>query len=658
VTTATRPQAFDRVLDALERHGARIPSERGGRAQALCPAHADRSPSLSITRIEGSVLIHCHAGCPVDEILDAIQLTKADLFDDPRGSTYTYADLNGDVVRRVHRTPDKRFRQTGHDNTKPTTLYRLDKVTAAVAAGQPVWLVEGEKDVHALETVGVVATTAPMGAANWTKVDATPLTGADVVAVVDADEKGDQWATDVEEALAGNTRTLRFVRAAEGKDAADHIAAGHQLDSFAAYEPPTNAHTGARLQFHTLGELRAIVAARGPRKYMLRGLWPEGDYGVLAAEPKAQKTMATTDLAVAVASGTPWLGLIEVDTPGPVVMFVGEGGEGNTVRRLAAAAQARGIDPDTLPIHICTRAPHLNNVGDLAELALKIDQVEPTLVTLDPLYLAARGAELGDIYKMGALLENAQIICQRRQASLWVVHHFNRQNGNGPGRMAGAGPQEWGRILISVALKSRRTDPDTKATTVITELAVQGGEIADRKIRLTRKTWTDDPDDLDSAMHIENTATWTDDPDIDGDQSNTADDGTTTTHTPGARKLLRALTALGRPASIKDLGDWMAEHDAPPLKRETCSRNLNKLAADGHVDSVPGESFAPTLWFLSTPRDSRDVTRDGHTDPSRVTRVTAPIGGHASHGHTSHEQPDPPGHTTPDPDQPPLPEAS
>jgi hypothetical protein len=90
---------------------------------------------------------------------------------------------------------------------------------------------------------------------------------------------------------------------------------------------PTEEETPATpaLEFFSIAELRARVKARGPRRRLLSGLWPSGDYGVLAAEQKAQKTWGACALAVAVASGTPWLGLIAVDDPGPVIMFAGEG---------------------------------------------------------------------------------------------------------------------------------------------------------------------------------------------------------------------------------------------------------------------------------------------------------------------------------------------
>ena len=58
----------------------------GGKAIARCPAHDDRTPSLSISEAEnGNVLIRCFAGCPVESVVAAIGLHMSDLFvDSPR----------------------------------------------------------------------------------------------------------------------------------------------------------------------------------------------------------------------------------------------------------------------------------------------------------------------------------------------------------------------------------------------------------------------------------------------------------------------------------------------------------------------------------------------------------------------------------------------
>lgn len=48
---------------------------------ACCPAHADKSPSLSIRELDdGRVLVHDFGGCPVDDVLAAVGLELSDLF--------------------------------------------------------------------------------------------------------------------------------------------------------------------------------------------------------------------------------------------------------------------------------------------------------------------------------------------------------------------------------------------------------------------------------------------------------------------------------------------------------------------------------------------------------------------------------------------------
>lgn len=48
---------------------------------ACCPAHADKSPSMTIRELEdGRVLLHCFAGCGVESVLGAIGLEFDALF--------------------------------------------------------------------------------------------------------------------------------------------------------------------------------------------------------------------------------------------------------------------------------------------------------------------------------------------------------------------------------------------------------------------------------------------------------------------------------------------------------------------------------------------------------------------------------------------------
>jgi putative DNA primase/helicase len=222
--------AYERLTDRLRELQKVVKTNgRPNQAKAQCPAHPDTKPSLSITGIEGQVLVHCHAGCPIEAVLDALNMTKSDLYDKPRETTYIYEVAPGQIQRTAHRTPDKKFWQSGDTQSQPI-LYRRPQIAEAVAAGQTIYLVEGEKDVHALESIGLIATTAPMGAENFHKVDVTPLIDAHVVAIPDRDTGGQKWAKQVGQALDGKAASLEFRQAKTGKDAADHIAAEHNID--------------------------------------------------------------------------------------------------------------------------------------------------------------------------------------------------------------------------------------------------------------------------------------------------------------------------------------------------------------------------------------------------------------------------------------------
>jgi hypothetical protein len=59
---------------------------RNGSWSAKCPAHPDRTPSLSVKDLgDGRILLHCFGGCGTDDVLAALGLTMSDLFPERLG---------------------------------------------------------------------------------------------------------------------------------------------------------------------------------------------------------------------------------------------------------------------------------------------------------------------------------------------------------------------------------------------------------------------------------------------------------------------------------------------------------------------------------------------------------------------------------------------
>lgn len=75
---------MEKLLSRLDRVKK---GSKSGSYIACCPAHDDRSPSLILSYgNNGGIVIHCFAGCSVQEIMAAVDMKMSDLF--PRRDTH------------------------------------------------------------------------------------------------------------------------------------------------------------------------------------------------------------------------------------------------------------------------------------------------------------------------------------------------------------------------------------------------------------------------------------------------------------------------------------------------------------------------------------------------------------------------------------------
>ena len=134
------------VDDFLSRLDGVRPTARGH--VALCPAHADRNPSLSVAEgDDGRILIRDFAGCTAKEILVVMGLTFADLWPDR-------------ALRPRHKRPIQKrwrfdWRRTSRDVLHHAdTLFLRTESVLAVAQHLHIntWT---ERELHA--ALGVVA---------------------------------------------------------------------------------------------------------------------------------------------------------------------------------------------------------------------------------------------------------------------------------------------------------------------------------------------------------------------------------------------------------------------------------------------------------------------------------------------------------------------
>ncbi len=405
--------------------------------QALCPAHNDTKPSLSVKLVNGKILLFCHSGCTTPDIVASIGLTMADL--NPNGrptepkitATYDYTDADGKLLYQVVRYDPKAFKQRRPDgnggwhwNIKGITpvLYRLPEVLKAMSGGQAVYICEGENDTDNLHKIGLTATTNSGGAEKWRPGHSEALMGASVVILPDKDVAGQRHATKVAASLHSKARSIKIVELPDRdghqvKDVSDWLATGgiradlERLASEATeYKPKENGIS--------------LVCIADVEPETVSWLWlpyiPVGKLTLLEGDPGIGKSWVSLAIATAVSLGKGLPGKEAIESAS-VVLASAEDGLGDTIRPRLDAMGA-----DDRNIHAIKGALDFGD-GGLAILEGYIEQVNPSLVIIDPLvaYIGA-GVDIHRANETRAVMAKLADVAEKHGCAILTVRHLTK----------------------------------------------------------------------------------------------------------------------------------------------------------------------------------------------------------------------------------------
>jgi hypothetical protein len=284
--------------------------------------------------------------------------SKSNLTADGFLAEFDYLDEFGELLYQVCKKPDKTFRQRrlGTDgkwiwklDDVRRVLYRLPELLSADKS-ETVFIVEGEKDVESLRSVGLTATTNSGGASKsgkWLEEFNDYLKNRPVIILPDNDEVGRSHAIKIADSLKGTAKSIKIVPlpVPEKGDVSDWLESGgtpSQLNELikkaSIHTKPTNSNIISAAD---------LMAKEFPeQKYAVEGLLSEG-VTIFAGKPKLGKSWCGLGIALAVASGGKALGSIPVKQ-GNVLYLALEDGQRRLQKRLELILGNDGTIPEDL----------------------------------------------------------------------------------------------------------------------------------------------------------------------------------------------------------------------------------------------------------------------------------------------------------------------
>jgi len=334
---------------------------------------------------------------------------------------YDYRDEEGELLFEAVRYEPKAFRQRRPDgagepiwNLKGVrrVLYRLPEL---IKGDDPVFILEGEKDVDNLREWGFTATCNPMGAGKWKSQEKEYnhyLQGRDIIIIPDNDEEGERHLKQVATSLQGIARNINVLRLPGAKDFSEWKAkdkdnteekflmlAGEAPEfkkkGLLQKAPPGNTTAKEKTErLFMTGRQLVEEPVRESAAPIGKGFFVSERYTILAASDGEGKTTLCLQLALSAITGTTFLDFFPVPKPVKVLYFCGENSRGDIKAKVQFQRTeiekilGRSIIEELEKNFILVEPININfwlNPKDNTDLHAWLEEIKPNIVVFDPL---------------------------------------------------------------------------------------------------------------------------------------------------------------------------------------------------------------------------------------------------------------------------------
>jgi hypothetical protein len=359
--------------------------------------------------------------------------------------------------------------------------YRLPEILAAPESN-PIWIVEGEKCVHAALRLGLVATTAVGGAhQRWDESYAEYFRGRNVAIIPDNDRPGRAHAYKIARALQVSAKDARIVDlpgVPSGGDLVEYVQAGGTRESLTAlYEGASPFHEWSLEQeedAQNASPVLTVVRLDTVEPQVVRWLWDGriayGKVTILDGNPGLGKSHLTIELAACITTGRS-LPSASATEPGNAVFVALEDDAADTMRPRAEAAGAnleRFYIVKGVPTGDGVDRP-LSLPDDVAHLRALVQEKEARLVVIDPIttHLGDR-VEVNKDHSIRRALQPLATMAQETGCAVVIVRHL-KKNHNGNALAAGGGSMGIIGIARGGLLVTEHPDDPTKRVMVVSK---------------------------------------------------------------------------------------------------------------------------------------------------------------------------------------------
>lgn len=194
----------------------------------------------------------------------------------------------------------------------------------------------------------------------------------------------------------------------------------------------------------------SVFSMREPPPWIIKGILPKADLGVLYGASGSGKSFAVLDMALAVARGIDWRGARV--RQGNVIYIAAEGG-GGVASRLKAYSLHHQVSLAGVPLAIIHATPNFLIEEDITAVVESIVAAGGSdLIVVDTFAQVTPGANENAAEDMGLALRHARAIRDATGAMVLLVHHS--------GKDAERGARGWSGIKAAADVEFEVTRPE------------------------------------------------------------------------------------------------------------------------------------------------------------------------------------------------------